>query len=109
MADVAMADTNGLESPTPQSLNELTTSTNNQSTKRKREEGEESHEHAKGAEENKMAESDGKDSWDVQRLIEDIVEILKRYNSAFPSGVLDKRLELCNNRKLLKAFLKGLL
>lgn len=79
MTDVAMASTNGLASLAPQSPNEITPSTNNQSSKRKREDGEEDHESTKDAEEKMPSIVDGKDSEEVQRLIEDVVEILRRY------------------------------
>jgi len=91
-----MAFTNGLASPTPQSPAQLTPSTNNQSTKRKREEGEdgeetqdpqESQEHTNGVAGTEKSVSDEKTSGEVQRLIEDIVEILKRYGCTCSSGI----------------------
>ena len=86
-----MADTNGLASPTLQSQTELTSSPNNQSAKRKREEGEdgeetqesqEPQEHTNGVVSKEKLVPDEKSSEEVQRLIEDIVEILKRYGCA---------------------------
>ena len=82
MADITMADTNGLASPTLQSQTELTSSPNNQSAKRKREEGEEAQEDTNGAEGKMTVDLDEKDDGEMQRLIEDIVEILKRYGCA---------------------------
>ena len=100
MTDVTMAFTNGLASPTPQSPAQLTPSTNNLSTKRKREEGEdgedpqesqELQEHTNGVEDKEKLVSDEKSSGEVQRLIEDIVEILKRYGCAWSQSISDKR------------------